>query len=60
MFCVLTAFALWRMYHHVQKDIRTRKKLADKHVRDWRDRRNISVHMDRGLFGNYYSLRFND
>ena len=60
MFCVLTAFALWRLYHHVQKDIRTRKKRADKHVRDWWDCRNISVHLDQGMFGNYYRLSLYD
>ena len=60
MFCVLTAFALWRLYRHVQKDIRYRKMFADKHVRDWWDCRNISVHLDQGMFGNYYRLSLYD
>lgn len=60
MFCVLTAFALWRLFRYAQKDIRSRKMFADRHVRDWWDRRNISVHLDQGMFGNYYRLNLHD
>ena len=60
MFCVFTALALWRLFRYVQKDIQTRKMFADKHVRVWQDCRNISVNLNQGIFGNYYSLKLHD